>query len=83
MIDLKVLSKNAIPSAISMANQYRQLNDPGGAESICLDVLEVMPDNQDALITLMWKKAALISRKGINTTKRFMIGTRFTFSSSV
>ena len=29
------------------------LNEPGEAESICRDVLEVDPDNQDALITLL------------------------------
>jgi hypothetical protein len=29
------------------------LNDPEGAESICLDILDVDPDNQDALVTII------------------------------
>lgn len=33
--------------------RYRLLNDPEQAESICLDVLEIDPDNQEALVTLV------------------------------
>ena len=33
--------------------RYRLLNDPEQAESICLDILEVDPDNQEALVTLI------------------------------
>jgi tetratricopeptide (TPR) repeat protein len=53
MFTLKPLSKDAIPSALAKAERYRLLNEPGEAESICLDVLQVDPDNQDALITLL------------------------------
>jgi hypothetical protein len=53
MITLKPLSKDAIPSALDKAERYRLLNEPGEAESICLDVLQVDPENQDALITLL------------------------------
>lgn len=53
MLTLKPLSKDAIPSALAKAERYRLLNEPGEAESICLDVLQVDPDNQDALITLL------------------------------
>jgi hypothetical protein len=53
MSDLKKLSKEAIPAAIEKANRYRLLNEPGEAESICLDVLKADPENQDAIITLM------------------------------
>ena len=53
MFTLKPLSKDAIPSALAKAERYRQLNEPGEAESICLDVLQVDPDNQDAVITLV------------------------------
>ena len=31
--------------------RYRLLNDPEQAESICLDILEVEPGNQEALVT--------------------------------
>jgi len=53
MPELKKLSKEAIPSALEKANRYRLLNEPGEAESICLDILKVDPENQDAIITLV------------------------------
>jgi hypothetical protein len=45
---LKPLSVDAIPSALVNAERYRFLNEPGEAESICLDVLAVDPANQAA-----------------------------------
>jgi hypothetical protein len=53
MFELKRLSRDAIQRAIEKAEHYRLLNEPAAAESICLDVLEVEPDNQEALITLL------------------------------
>ena len=53
MTELKRLSKEAIPTALDKAVRYRLLNDPEQAESICLDVLEVEPDNENALINLL------------------------------
>jgi len=53
MFTLKPLSKDGIPAAIEKAMRYRLLNEPGEAESICLDVLGVEPDNQRALVTLL------------------------------
>lgn len=53
MDDLKILSKDAIPSALEKAKQYRLLNEPAEAESICLDILNVEPDHQAALIVLI------------------------------
>jgi len=53
MFDLKKIHKDAITQALERAHFYRLLNEPGAAESICLDVLEVDPENQDALITLL------------------------------
>lgn len=53
MFELKNLSKNAVPAALAQAQRYRLLNEPSEAESICLDVLRVDPDNQDALVTLI------------------------------
>jgi len=46
---LKSISKNGIPAAISKAELYRNLNEPGEAESICRDILAIEPDNQIAL----------------------------------
>ena len=53
MPDLKKLSKEAIPAALEKANRYRLLNEPGEAESICLDVLHVDSENQEAIIILL------------------------------
>jgi hypothetical protein len=53
MSELKPLSPEAIPAALEKAERYRLLNEPGEAESICLDVLRADPDNQSALITLL------------------------------
>ena len=50
---LKPLSKDAIPAALEKATRYRLLNEPGEAESVCLDVLSAEPDNQNALVTLL------------------------------
>ncbi len=51
--ELKTISKDAIPQALERAERYRLLNDPGEAESICLDVLAVDPENQQALVTML------------------------------
>ena len=53
MSELKPLSREAIPAALEKAERYRLLNEPGEAESICLDVLYADPENQTALITLL------------------------------
>src|ERR1700716_1498828 len=53
MSELKALSKEAIPAALEKAIRYRLLNEPGEAESICLDVLQADPENQEAIITLL------------------------------
>ena len=53
MFELKTLSKSAVPAALAQAQRYRLLNEPAEAESICLDVLRVDPENQDALVTLI------------------------------
>jgi hypothetical protein len=53
MLHLKPLSPDAIPGALAKAERYRLLNEPGQAESICLDVLNVDPANQQALVTLI------------------------------
>ena len=53
MPDLKRISKDAIPRAVQKAERYRLLNEPSEAESICQDVLQVDPENQKALVTLL------------------------------
>jgi hypothetical protein len=53
MFTLKTLAKEAIPAALDKAERYRLLGEPWEAESVCLDILAVEPNNQDALITLL------------------------------
>ena len=53
MSEFKKLHKDAIPAALEKAERYRLLNEPGEAESICLDILAVDPGNQQAVITLL------------------------------
>jgi len=53
MFELKTISADAIPEALSKAERYRLLNEPEQAQSICQDVLGVDPKNQQALITLL------------------------------
>ena len=53
MFNLKPLSKEAIPAAIEKARHCRLLNEPAAAESICLDILAVDPENQEALIDIV------------------------------
>jgi hypothetical protein len=53
MLHLKPLSTNAIPAALAKAERYRLLNEPGEAESICLDVLQIEAGNQDAIVMLI------------------------------
>jgi len=52
-IELKALSKEGIPAALARAEKYRLLNEPSQAESICLDVLQTEPGNNEALIILL------------------------------
>jgi hypothetical protein len=51
--EFKTLSPEAVPRALAKAERYRLLNEPGEAESICLDALEIEPDNQEALAMLL------------------------------
>ncbi|MBC7789531.1 MAG: hypothetical protein H7Z74_06275 [Anaerolineae bacterium] len=52
-LEPKPISKAGIARAIEKAERYRFLNQPWAAESICLDVLEVDPENQAALVDLL------------------------------
>ncbi len=52
-MNLKPITHEGIPAALQKAERYRLLNDSAAAESICLDVLEVDPENQQALVALL------------------------------
>ena len=51
--DLKSISVQSIPEALKKVERYRLLNEPTLAESICLDILAIVPDHQQALIWLL------------------------------
>ena len=50
---LKSISAESIPEALAKVERYRLLNEPDLAESICLDILAIVPDHQQALISLL------------------------------
>lgn len=51
--ELKRIAPGSIPEALAKVERYRLLNEPSLAESICLDILEAAPENQEALIALL------------------------------
>ena len=53
MFEIKPIARETIPRALQKAERYRLLNEPAEAESICLDVLRLEPDNQEALRCLL------------------------------
>jgi hypothetical protein len=53
MLELKQISKRAIPRALAKAERYRLLNEPHEAESICRDVMRAEPGNQAAAVALV------------------------------
>jgi hypothetical protein len=52
-MELKPITHEGIPAALQKAERYRLLNESSAAESICLDVLEIDPTNQEALVSLL------------------------------
>ncbi len=53
MFTFKPLSTDAIAGALEKALRYRLLNQPIEAESICRDVLNVRPNDQEAIVALL------------------------------
>ena len=47
---LKPISRESIPRAIQKAERYRLINQSWAAESICRDVLDIDPANQQVLV---------------------------------
>ena len=68
---LKPISRAGINEAISKAELYRYLNEPGEAESICRDILAQEPEHQAALRLL-----------GLAITDQFNGGTSDRYSEA-
>ena len=49
----KMISPDSIPDCLKKAERYRLLGEPHEAESVCLDILQVEPGNQECLIFLV------------------------------
>lgn len=47
---LRRITKEGVAAALAKAHRYRVLNDSAAAESICLDVLMVEPENVEAIV---------------------------------
>ena len=52
-IKLKPISRESIPRAIQKAERYRLINQSWAAESICRDILDIDPTNQQVLVMLV------------------------------
>jgi hypothetical protein len=76
MFALKPISRNGITSALAKAERYRLLNEPNEAESICCDILEVEPDNQPALISLVLASTDQISQDARSFAKALATSAR-------
>jgi tetratricopeptide (TPR) repeat protein len=76
---LKPISRDAIPRAIQKAERYRLLNQSWAAESICLDILEVDPDNQQVLTMLVLALTDLhsgVAASGVMRAKDYLARIR-------
>ena len=61
-LKLHDIHSNAIDQALAKARQYRSLLEPEIAESICLDVLNIDPEHQTALVLYILALLDQISR---------------------
>lgn len=79
MFELKPISRDTIPRAIQKAERYRLLNQSWAAESICLDILEVEPDNQHVLVMLVLALTDLhsgVAASGVLRAKQYLARIR-------
>jgi hypothetical protein len=52
-LTLHKIHASAVPAALRRAREYRLLNEPAQAESICLDILAIQPRHDEALKLLI------------------------------
>ena len=75
MYELKPISRDAIPRAIQKAERYRLLNQSWAAESICLDILEIDPENQQVLAMLVLALTDVhsgVAASGVKRAKEYL-----------
>ena len=62
MADMKPLPRNDVEAVLALARRCREAGEPDAAESMCLDALEIAPDNQDVLMLLLLARIDLLDR---------------------
>jgi hypothetical protein len=75
MYELKPISRDAIPRAIQKAERYRLLNQSWAAESICLDILNIDPGNQQVLVMLVLALTDIhsgVAASGVKRAKEYL-----------
>ena len=70
MFELKALSKEGVAAALEKAEQYRLLNEPWEAGSICRDILRVDPENHRARIVLLLSLTDLLRTSDAKALER-------------
>jgi len=78
-LELKPISRDAIPRAIQKAERYRLLNQSWATESICLDILEIDPDNQQVMVMLVLALTDLhsgVAASGVMRAKEYLARIR-------
>jgi hypothetical protein len=53
MFALKPIHADSVSGALAKAERYRLIHEPTEAVSICHDILELEPENREALVTLI------------------------------
>jgi hypothetical protein len=48
------ITQEGIQRALGKVERYRLLNEPWAAESICLDILQIEPNHQEALVQMIF-----------------------------
>lgn len=66
-LNLHTIHADSVDLALDKARQYRVLNEPEIAESICLDILHIEPDNQTALVIYILALTDQLSHAGKKT----------------
>jgi hypothetical protein len=70
--DLKPISAESIPEALAKVERYRLLNEPNLAESICLDILTIVPTHQQALISLLLTRTDQLGEMSAEMSKEVL-----------
>lgn len=59
-LELKPIPEGSMATALAMAQTCRDVSEPQEAESICLDLLQVEPESQEALVLLLLARTDLL-----------------------